>query len=97
MPKIPGVILLKRVLISGSLIISLMFVCGLIYTFCMCKKYVSQMISINPAKVTLNAIPCAGVKPSGTKINTAPVIIKFKITGAAAGAANFPNEFNIPD
>ena len=52
---------------------------------------------MNPANVTLKAMPCAGVNPNGTKMNTAPVITKFNITGADAGAANFPSEFNIPD
>ena len=42
-------------------------------------------------------MPCAGDGANGTKIKIEMIIIKFKITGAAAGAANLLREFKMPD
>ena len=42
-------------------------------------------------------MPSAGLKLSGTKMKTDAIIIRFKMIGAAAGAANFPREFKMPD
>ena len=39
----------------------------------------------------------AGVSPKGTKAKTATIIVRLRITGAAAGPANLPKEFKMPD
>lgn len=61
------------------------------------EKKCSQRISSRPAMVTPQEMPWAGVSPKGTKAKTATIIVRLRITGAAAGPANLPKEFKMPD
>ena len=52
------------------------------------RKKLSQMISKTPASVTPRAIRYTGVSITGINTQTAAIIVRLRMTGAAAGAAD---------
>ena len=61
------------------------------------RKKLSQTISKTPASVTPRAIRYTGVSITGINTQTAAIIVRLRMTGAAAGAANLPKELRMPD